>query len=66
MTPQHGEQTVTILILLNASLSKNNLAMKYGQIIEYNKNFFFKNHAENETERLDEDLVLFFFFFNFI
>ena len=58
MTPQRGEQTVTILILPNSSRSKNNLAMKYGQIIEYNKKrFFFKNHAENETERLDRDLV---------
>ena len=26
--------------------------MKFGQLIECNQNFFFKNHAENEEERL--------------
>ena len=35
--------------------------MRLGQLIEYNKrNFFFKNHAENEDERLVADLFLFF------
>ena len=31
--------------------------MKFGQLIEYNKInfFFFKNHAENEKERLVPD-----------
>ena len=34
--------------------------MKFGQPIEYIKiNFFFKNHAENKTERLVPDLFLF-------
>ena len=51
MTPQHGEQTVTILILLNASLSKNNLAMKYGQIIEYNKKLFFSKIMQKMRQR---------------
>ena len=37
------------------------MAMKFGQLIEYNmKNFFFKNHTENEVERLVPDLFLFF------
>ena len=34
--------------------------MKSGQLKQYNKIFFFKNHAENETERLVPDLFLFF------
>ena len=34
--------------------------MKFGQLIEYSKiNFFFKNHAENETGTLVPDLFLF-------
>ena len=34
--------------------------MKLSQLIEYNKrNIFFKNHAENEAERLDPHLILF-------
>ena len=34
--------------------------MEFGQVMEYNKrNFFFENHAENETERLVPDLLLF-------
>ena len=35
--------------------------MKLGQLIEYSvRNIFFKNHAENEAERLVPDLILFF------
>ena len=42
--------------------------MEFGQIIEYNKRFFFitkeyffsKNYVENETGRLVPDLFLFF------
>ena len=31
--------------------------MKFSQLIEYNKNFFFfKNHTENEVGRLASDL----------
>ena len=34
--------------------------MKFGQLLEYNRNiFFFKNHAENEARRIFPD----FFFF---
>ena len=37
------------------------MAMKFGQLIEYNmKNFFFKNHTENDAERLVPDHFLFF------
>ena len=33
--------------------------MKVGQLIEYNKrNIFFKNHAENEEEKVVLDLFL--------
>ena len=35
--------------------------MKLGQLIEYKKrNIFFRNHAENEAERLVPDRFLFF------
>ena len=35
--------------------------MKPGQLIEYNKRkIFFKNHAQNEAERLVPDLILFY------
>ena len=33
--------------------------MKFGQFVEYNKIFFFKNYAENEAGRLVADLFLF-------
>ena len=34
--------------------------MKFGQLIEYNQIFLFKNHAQNEADRLVPDLSLFF------
>ena len=40
MTSKPGEQTNTIHILPNISKSKDNQAMKFGQLIEYNKNIF--------------------------
>ena len=49
-------QTIAIYILLNISKSKGNQTMKLGQLIEYNKRFFFKNCAENEARRLVPDL----------
>ena len=43
--------------------SKGNQAIKFGQVIRYNKiKFFFGNHEENEARRLVP--VLFLFFFN--
>ena len=33
--------------------------MKFGQLIEYKRNIFFKIHAENEAGRLVPDLFLF-------
>ena len=37
MTSQPGLRTIAIHILPNISLSKGNQAMKFGQLIEYNK-----------------------------
>ena len=37
MTSQLGLQTITMHILLNISQSKGNQAIKFGQLIEYNK-----------------------------
>ena len=38
--------------------------MKFGQFIEYNKRFVFKNHAESEAGRLVPALFLFFIALN--
>ena len=44
MTAQAGLRTIAIHILLNISRSKGNKAMKFGQLIEYNKrNIFLQN-----------------------
>ena len=46
----------------NISRSKDNQTMKFGPLIECNKRreiFFYKNHAENETRRLFQDIFLF-------
>ena len=56
MTSQFGQQIITIQILTNISKRKENLAMKFGQLIEYKRNIFFKNHTENEAGRLVPDL----------
>ena len=55
MTSQPGQRRITIKILQNISESKANNATKFGRVI-----FLFKNHAENEAERLVPDLFLFF------
>ena len=52
---QTGQQIITIFILQNISRSSCNQAMKFSQLIEYNKYFFFKNHAENEERKLVAD-----------
>ena len=41
MTSQPGLQRITINILSNISHSKDNLAMKFSQLIEYNKRNIF-------------------------
>ena len=53
MTSQPGQQTMAIDILPNISRSKDNQAMKFGQLIEHNKrNSFFKSYKENKAGRL--------------
>ena len=54
MTSQSGTQTVTKIILSGISKTKGNRTMKFGHLIQHDvkKIFFFKNHAENEAERL--------------
>ena len=48
MASQTGKKTISIHKLPSISQSKNNLTMKLGQLIEYNKiNFFLENHAKN-------------------
>ena len=50
MISQARQKIITIHILPNKSRSKDNQAIKFGQLIEYNVIiFFFKNHTENET-----------------
>ena len=41
MTSQLGLQAIAIHILQNVSQSKDNQAMKFGQLIEYNKRNIF-------------------------
>ena len=41
MTSQPGQQTITIQIFLNISRSYGNLAMKFGHLIEYDKENIF-------------------------
>ena len=53
-------EPVTIYILSNISQSKGKQSIKFGQLIEYNKIFFLKSHAENKAGRLIRDLVLLF------
>ena len=61
MTSQPGSQTIAMHILPGISQSKGNQTMKFGQLLEYNKEiFFFKNYAENVAGRLVPDLFLFF------
>ena len=61
MTSQAEKQTITIHILHTISKSKSNQTMKFGDLREYKaKKKIFKNHAENEAERLVPDLLLFF------
>ena len=48
MTPQPGQQLTTMHILPNISTSKDNKAMQFGQLIEYNtRNIFIeKSYAK--------------------
>ena len=48
MTSQSGQQTVTIHILPNISRSKGNQTMKFGQLIEYNRNVFIQKSCRKQ------------------
>ena len=51
MTLQPGQQIITIHILPNNSQSKDNQAMKFGQVIEDNKrNMFFKKIIQKKRQ----------------
>ena len=54
MTPQPGQQIITVHILPNTSRSKDNDVNTLRDI------FFFKNYAESNAGRLIPDLFLFF------
>ena len=63
MKSQPDYQTITIHILLNISRSNNNQAMKFGQLIEYNKRKIFldklytKCGGENIIEYISKSIV---------
>ena len=61
MISQAGKQTIVTHMLPNISQSKDNQAMKLGQVKEYKKrNIFSKNHGENGAGRLVPNLFLIF------
>ena len=51
MTSQPGLQTVATHILPNISQSENNQAMKFGQLIEYNKRNIFRQKLCGKWDR---------------
>ena len=60
MTSQPGLETITH-ILLNISRRKDNQAMKFGQLEEYNRrNVSLRTQVENVTGRLVSNLFLYF------
>ena len=52
------KRIITIHIFPNISRSKDNQAMRFGRLVEYN--MFFKNHAEKGAGTLISDLFLLF------
>ena len=58
LTSQSGKQTIAILILPNISKSKGNLAIKFGQLVDYSmKNFFVeKSHTKCAEETISKHL----------
>ena len=59
MTSETGTKANAISILPNISKSLSNQTMKFGQLMERNVLFFFKNHAESEAGRLVPDHLFF-------
>ena len=59
MMSKPGKQTFAIHILPKISRSKDNLIMKFGQLIEHNmSNIFLKDHTQNVVEKLFPDSFL--------
>ena len=58
MTSQKGSQITTVHLLPNMSQSKCNETTKFSQLIDKNRNIL-KNHEENDSGRLVQDLFLF-------
>ena len=59
MISSSGRQIITIHKLPNISRNKDNQAMQFGQLIEYNvRNIFLQSHAENEGQRQVPEIFL--------
>ena len=59
MTSPTGKQIITVHILLNISGKNVIEAMKFGQLIEYNRrNIFLEDHKQSEVEKLVLDAFL--------
>ena len=57
MKSQPGKQTISTHILPNILKSRrSNQAMKVGQLMECNINFYLKNHTQNVLEKLFPDI----------
>ena len=55
MTSQTRKQIIAIHILPNIPKGKGNQTMKFGQLVEYNRNIFLKNYTQNVMEKLLPD-----------
>ena len=58
MTSQTGKQTIVIYVLPNVARHKDNQAMKFGQLREYNMKNIFLENTHNLVEKLVPDLFL--------
>ena len=62
MTSQTGQQIITIHILPNISRSKDNQAMKFVDIIEFNvKNIFLERSCKKGGKEISLDLFFLFY-----
>ena len=59
MTSQPGQETITIHILHNILRSKENQAMKFGQLIEYNNRNIFLQKSYRKRPRKTSPRPLF-------
>ena len=60
MMSQPGYRTITTHILPNISWSKDNQAIKFGQVIEYNNRNIFPQKSCRKWDRLVPNFFLFF------